>query len=62
MADLLDTVQKYRLNTNEGENLFENHLKIDNTFLSPDEAADIVIEKYSCSPRDKEEREYRFGI
>ena len=26
MADLLDTAQKYRLNTNEGENLFENHL------------------------------------
>ena len=48
--DLLDTAQKFRLNTNEGENLFENHLKIDNTFISPDEAADIMIE------------EYRFGI
>ena len=60
--DLLDTAQKFRLNTTEGETLFENHLKIDNTLLSPDEAADIVIEKYRLSPRDKEEREYRFGV
>ena len=45
--DLLDTMKKYRLNSNEGETICENHLKIDNTNLSPEEVADIVINNFN---------------
>ena len=44
-ADLLKTAEKHRLNTNPGEVWFENHVKIDNTKLTPDEAADRIIER-----------------
>lgn len=44
--DLLDTMEKYKLNTDDGEILFENHIKIDNTNLSPDEVTEIIIEKF----------------
>lgn len=44
-ADLLSTAEKHRLNTNPGELWFENHVKIDNTNLTPDEAADRIIER-----------------
>lgn len=43
--DLLETMEKYKLNTDDGEILFENHIKIDNTNLSPDEVTEIIIEK-----------------
>ena len=45
--ELLSSMEKYRLNTNEGEKLFENQIKINNTDLEPDEVADIVIEKFN---------------
>lgn len=45
--ELLETMEKYRLNSNEGEKLFENQLKINNTNLEPDEVADIVIDKFN---------------
>ena len=60
--NLLKDSQRHRLNTEEGEILFENHLKIDNTNLSPDEVADIVIKKYNLKPNQKEEKEYRYGV
>lgn len=41
--DLLETMKKYRLNSNEGETICPNHLKIDNTNLSPEEVANRVI-------------------
>ncbi len=44
--DLLDTMEKYKLNTDDEEILFENHIKIDNTNLSPDEVTEIIIEKF----------------
>ena len=44
--DLLDTMEKYKLNTDDGEYLFKNHLKIDNTNLSPDEVVEIIMEKF----------------
>ena len=44
--DLLETMEKYKLNTDDGEILFENHIKIDNTNLSPDEVTEIIIEKF----------------
>ena len=45
--ELLETMEKYRLNSKEGEVLFENQIKINNTNLSPDEVAEIVIEKFN---------------
>ena len=61
-ANLLDGAAKYRLNSNEGEIWFANHLKIDNTRLEPDQVADIVISKFQLIANEKDEKEYRFGI
>ena len=61
-ANLLRDAGAHRLNSAEGEVWFENHLKIDNTALSPDEAADRIIRFFGLTPRDREEREYRFGV
>ena len=60
--NLLDGAAKYRLNSNEDEIWFENHLKIDNTSLEPDQVADMVISKYHLIANEKDEKEYRFGI
>ena len=40
-------MEKYKLNTDDEEFLFENHLKIDNTNLTPDEVVDIIIKKFN---------------
>ena len=61
-ADLLRSDARYRLNTSEGETWFENHLKIDNTRLEPDQVADRVIEEYRLVPNEKDEKEYRYGV
>ena len=61
-ANLLDGAAKYRLNSAEGETWFENHLKIDNTRLEPDQVADRVIEEYHLVPNEKDEKEYRYGV
>lgn len=45
--ELLETMKQYRLNTKDGEKLFENQIKINNTNLEPDKVADIVIEKFN---------------
>lgn len=44
--ELLETMEKYRLNSNEGEVTFENYIKINNTNLSPEDVADMVIKKF----------------
>jgi len=44
--DLLETMEKYRLNSNEGETICPNHLKINNTNLSPEEVSSIIVEKF----------------
>jgi len=41
--DLLETMKKYRLNSNDGELICPNHVKINNTNLEPDEVAEQVI-------------------
>ena len=61
-ANLLQDIEKYRLNTEEDEYWFANHLKIDNTDLEPDQVADRVISAFRLTPKDREEKEYRFGI
>ena len=61
-ANLLKDASNHRLNSADGEVWFENHMKIDNTSLSPDEVADIVISQYKIVANEKEEKEYRFGV
>lgn len=61
-GNLLRDVERHRLNSEPDEFWFENHLKIDNTHLQPDEVADRVIERFSLTAREKEEKEYRFGV
>ena len=61
-ANLLDGAARYRLNSNEGETWFANHLKIDNTDLEPDEVADRVIRHFRLAANEKDEKEYRFGV
>lgn len=61
-ANLLKDAEKYRLNSREGEVWFENHLKIDNTNLTPDQVADAVIAQFGLTANDREEKEYRFGV
>ena len=61
-ANLLKDMENHRLNSEDGEIWFENHVKIDNTNLLPNEVADIVIEKYNVVANEKEEKEYRFGV
>ncbi len=53
--DLLKTMEKYKLNTDDGEILFENHIKIDNTNLSPDEVTEIIIEKLNLKKIKRQE-------
>ncbi len=43
--DILKTALKYQLNSDK--QLFENHLKINNTNLEPDEVAEQVINKFN---------------
>ena len=61
-GNLLHDTEKFKLNTDEDEFLFANHLKIDNTNLTPDEVADRVIKEYGLISNNKEEKEYRFGV
>lgn len=60
-ANLLRDAKKHKLNSDDDEVWFENHIKIDNTNLEPDEVADMVISKFALAANDKEEKEYRFG-
>lgn len=60
--DILETAERFKLNTDAGETLFSHHLKIDNTDLSPDEVADRVIAAFGLVPNKKDETEYRFGV
>ena len=47
--DLLKSMEKHQMNSNpgQGEKLFKNFMKIDNTNLSPEEVADMIIKKFS---------------
>lgn len=61
-SNLLKDAENHRLNSEADEFWFKNHIKINNSSLSPDEAADIVINKFGIVPNEKEEREYRYGM
>lgn len=61
-VNLLRDAKKHKLNSDDDEVWFENHIKIDNTNLEPDVVADMVISKFALAANDKEEKEYRFGV
>ncbi len=56
VRDLLETMKKYRLNSNDGELICPNHLKINNTNLEPEEVARTVVEKFGLSNSTKKIR------
>ncbi|MBQ6551279.1 MAG: AAA family ATPase [Lachnospiraceae bacterium] len=61
-SNLLHDAKEHKLNSDPDEYWFENHLKIDNTGLTPEQVADRVIEAFGLTPVDKEEKEYRYGV
>ena len=44
--DLLKTAANHRLNSLPGEISFENYLRLDNTALTPAEAADRIVDAF----------------
>lgn len=52
--NLKESMLKHRLNSNDGEYMVPNHIKIDNTNLSPEEVADIIINKFNLEAEYKE--------
>lgn len=44
--ELVKSMEKYRLSSNEEEYIFDTHYKINNTNLSPEEVADMIIKKF----------------
>ena len=48
---------KYKLNSNDDEFWFENHYKINNENLSPEDVAEMIIKKYNLIPEFREETE-----
>ena len=49
-AEMRRTSEKYRLNSYDGEELpFEHYLKRDNTNLSPDEAAQLILTRFGIT-------------
>ncbi len=59
--NLLKDSEKYRLNSMPDEYICANHLKIDNSHLSPDEVANMVIETFNLVANEKLDKEYKYG-
>ncbi len=47
--NLLEYMKNHRLNSNDDEYICENHIKINNTYLSPEEVANIVVKKFGLN-------------
>ena len=47
--DILKTMEKYRLNSSDGEITYENYIRINNTNLSPDEVSNMIIERFKLA-------------
>lgn len=52
--NLIKSDTKYRLNSNENEIWFNNHLKINNENLTPEEVVDVILKKYDLRSEFKE--------
>ena len=50
--DFIETYKKYRLNSKEGETICPNHLKIDNSNLSPEEVSDIIVRHFALPVKE----------
>ena len=61
-SNLLKDTKNHRLNSFSDEVWFENHIKINNTNLEPDEVANMIIERFGLVANEKEEKEYRYGV
>ena len=55
--NLINGETKHRYNTKEDEVYFENHLKINNNDLSPQEVVDIILNKYNLKTEFKDIKE-----
>lgn len=58
--ELLKSMEKHKFNSDkgQGEKLFENYMKIDNTNLSPNDVVDIIIKKFNLlKEKEVEENE-----
>ena len=51
--DLLETMKEYRLNSNDGEVICPNHLKINNTNLEPEEVAEQVVTHFGLEKKQQ---------
>lgn len=51
--NLLRDTERHQLNTKNGQLLFENPIKIDNTHLLPEKVAEMVINKYHIIANEK---------
>ena len=57
-AEMRKTSVKYRLNSYDGEELpFEHYLKLDNTDLSPEDAAARILTHFALAGRESEREE-----
>ncbi len=61
-SNLLKDAKNHRLNSYSDEVWFENHMKIDNTYLEPDEVADMIIDRFGFVANERQEKEYRYGV
>lgn len=51
-SNLLADTEIHKLNSDRDEIWFANHLKIDNTYLGPDEVADKIIREFHLIPSE----------
>ena len=61
-ANLLKDAKRYKLNSEPDEFWFKNHIKIDNSNLSPSDAADVIIAKFNLTANELDEKKYRYGV
>lgn len=51
--NLINSHRNHKLNSDEGEYLFENHIKINNETLTPKEVAEIILKRYKLKTEFK---------
>ncbi|MFR5875638.1 MAG: shikimate kinase [Eubacterium sp.] len=55
--NLINSHKNHKLNSDDGEYLFLNHMKINNENLSPQEVAQMIVNEYSFKTEFKEKKE-----
>lgn len=54
--NLINSDNNHKLNSDDKEFLFENHLKINNENLTPQEVAKMIVNKYNFKPEFKDKK------